>query len=146
MRAAARWIAAISVGLALAACVSPSDPWERAEALKEAQRKYAEALRWGNLEKAAHYVDPQMRSDFLALSGTFETVRITDYDIGEVDLDEKTLARAEVDVTYRGYVLPQYVEKRVRDHQVWYRDKESGNEWRVRPELAALLDGIGARR
>ena len=144
MRTAARWIALFAV--VLSACVSPRDPWERGRALEQAQRKYTEALRWGNLEKAAKYVDPQMRGDFLALADAFETVKITDYDIGETDMDEKTLAQAEVDVTYRGYVMPNYVEKRVRDHQVWYRDDASGDEWRVRPELAALLDGIGARR
>ena len=141
---AALWIAAIAVGLT--ACVSPRDPFERAEALKVAQRKYAEGLRWGNLEKSAKYVDPKMRDEFLALAGVFETVRITDYDIGEVELDEKTLAQAEVDVTYRGYVLPQFLERKVNEHQVWYRDEESGSEWRVRPQLAAMLDGIGARR
>ena len=144
MRAAARWIAVIAVGLT--GCVSPSDPWERAEALKQAQRKYAEGLRWGNLEKSAKYVDPEMRGDFLAYSDIFDTLRISDYDIGEVDLDEETLAQAEVDVTYHGYVLPRYLEKRVKDHQVWYRDEESGDEWRVRPELAEMLDGFGARR
>ena len=144
MRTSALWIAAIAVGLT--ACVSPSDPWERAEALKLAQRKYAEGLRWGNLEKSAKYVDPAMRDEFLSLATAFDTIRITDYDIGEVELDEETLAKAEVDVTYRGYVLPQFLEKRVREHQVWYRDKKSGNEWRVRPELAAMLSDIGARR
>ena len=141
---AARWVAVIALGCA--ACVSPSDPWERGEALKQTQKRYTEALRWGDLEKAARYVDPEMRSDFLALSNAFENVKITDYEIGELDLDTDTLAKAEVVVTYRGYALPQYVEKRVKDHQVWYRDEESGNEWRVRPELAALLDDIGARR
>ena len=141
MRTAARWIALIALGCA--ACVSASDPLERGEALKHAQHRYTEALRWGDLEKAARYVDPEMRDDFLALSDLFEQVRITDYDIGEYDLDTDTLAQAEVDVTYRGYVLPVFVEKRVRDHQVWYRE---ASEWRVRPELAAMLDGIGARR
>jgi hypothetical protein len=144
MRTTTRWIAVIAVGLT--ACVTPNDPWERTQALKEAQQKYAEGLRWGNLEKSAKYVDPQLRGEFLALADAFETVRITDYDIGEIDLDEETLAKAEVDVTYRGFALPQYLEKRVREHQVWYRDEESGNEWRVRPELAAMLDGIGVRR
>jgi hypothetical protein len=144
MHRAARWLVVFALGLS--ACVSPSDPWERAEALKQAQRKYSEALRWGNLEKAAKYVDPEMRNDFLALSNVFDTVRISDYDIGEVEMNEETLAQAEVDVTYHGYVLPAYIEKRVKDHQVWYRDDESGNQWRVRPELAAMLDGIGARR
>ena len=141
---AARWVAMIAFGCA--ACVSPSDPWERGEALKQTQKRYTEALRWGDLEKAARYVDPEMRSDFLALADAFENVRITDYDIGEVDLDTDTLAKAEVDVTYRGYALPQYVERRFKDHQVWYRDDSSGSEWRVRPQLAALLDDIGVRR
>ena len=144
MRKAARWL--VLIAIALSACVSPSDPWERGYSLKQAQRKYNEALRWGDLEKAAKYVDPEMRSDFLAHTDVFDTLRISDYDIGEVDLDEKTLAQAEVDVTYHGYVLPRYIEKRVKDHQVWYRDEVSGDEWRVRPELAAMLDGFGVRR
>ena len=144
MRSATRWL--VLVALAVSACVSPSDPWERQRALTQSQRKYSEALRWGNLEKAAKYVDPEMRGEFLALSDRFDNVRISDYDIGEVELDEETLAQAEVDVTYHGYALPQYIEKRVRDHQVWYRDEDSGSEWRVRPELAVMLDEIGARR
>ena len=143
MRSAAHWLVLIAVGVS--ACVSPSDPFERQLALEQAQRKYSEALRWGNLEKAAKYVDPEMRGEFLALSDRFDNLRISDYDIGELDLDEETLAQAEVDVTYHGYALPQYIEKRVRDHQVWYRDEDSDDQWRVRPELAAMLDEIGVR-
>ena len=143
MRFAAFGIALIA--LVSTACVSPSDPFERQEALQQAQKKYVEALRWGNLEKAARYVDPAQREEFLALADSFDTVRITDYEIGELDLDEDSLAQAECDVTYRGYVMPHFIEKRVRDHQVWYRDKENDNQWRVRPELAAMLDGLGAR-
>ena len=144
MRTTALWIAALAVGIS--ACVSPSDPWERQEALKLAQRRYAEGMRWGNLEKSAKYVDPDMRDEFLALAGAFDTIRITDVDIGEMEFDKDTLAKAEVDVTYRGYVLPPFLERRVREHQVWYRDETSGSEWRVRPQLDVMLDGIGARR
>jgi hypothetical protein len=142
MRVQALGIAMIA--LALSACVSPSDPWERERALQLAQKGYLEGLRWGNLEKASRYVDPQQRDEFLALAPAFETIRITDYDVGELDLDEDSLAHAEGDVTYRGYVLPAYVEKRTRDHQVWYRDEET-DEWRVRPQLAAMLDDLGVR-
>jgi hypothetical protein len=142
MRLAALGIAVIA--LVSTACVSPSDPLERQEALQQAQKRYIEALRWGNLEKAAHYVDPEQRAEFLSLASSFDNVRITDYEIGELDLDQDSLARAEGDVTYRGYVLPQYIERRVRDHQVWYRDRANDNEWRVRPELAAMLDSLGA--
>ena len=143
MRAAV-WIAMASLGLA--ACVSPSDPWEHREALKKSQKRYTEAIRWGDIEKASRYVDPELREAFLALSSSFETVRITDYEIGELDLEEEKQERAEVDVTYRGYVMPHYLERRVNEQQVWVRDEGMGNEWRVRPELAALLDGMGARR
>jgi hypothetical protein len=144
MRATTLWIA--MAGLGLAACVSPSDPWEHREALVQSQRRYTEAIRWGDLEKASRYVDPELREAFLALSSTFETVRITDYEIGEPDLEPEKLARAEVDVTYHGFVMPHYIERRVTEQQVWYRDEGMGNEWRVRPELAAILDGMGARR
>ena len=143
MRLAGTGIALIALGLV--ACVSPSDPWERERALELAQKAYIEALRWGNLEKASRYVDPSQRDEFLALADAFDSIRITDYEIGEMDLDKDSLATAECDVTYRGYVLPLYVEKRVRDHQVWYRDKKDDDQWRVRPELAAMLDGLGAR-
>ena len=145
MRAAAHWIAAIAVGLT--ACVSPSDPWERARGARSRPSGNTPRGCAGATSRSPRSTSTRRcASEFLALADAFETVRITDYDIGEVDLDEETLAQAEVDVTYRGYVLPQYLEKRVREHQVWYRDEESGNEWRVRPELAAMLDGIGARR
>jgi hypothetical protein len=143
MRATAFGIAVIA--FALSGCVSPSDPFERERALELTQKSYVEALRWGDLAKASGFVDPAQREEFLALADSFDAVRITDYEIGELDLDEDTLAHAEVVVTYRGYVMPHYVEKRVRDHQVWYRDRANGNEWRVRPELAAMLDGLGVR-
>ena len=141
--AAAAWIALGSLGLA--ACVSPSDPWEHRDALVRTQKRYTEAIRWGNLEQAARYVDPELRDEFLSLSSSFEQVRFTDYEIGELDLADE-FERAAVDVTYRGYALPHYVERRVNEQQLWYRDAGIGNEWRVRPQLAAVLAEIGARR
>jgi len=144
MRAAALWIA--MAGLGLAACVSPNDPWEHREALVQAQKRYTEAIRWGDLEKASRYVDPEQRESFLALSSSFDTIRISDYEVGELDLEPEKLEHAEVGVTYRGYVLPHYIERRVNEQQVWYREEGMGNEWRVRPQLAAILDEIGARR
>jgi len=131
--------------LALSACVSLADPWEHGRALELAQKRYTEAIRWGDLERAARYVDPSLRADFLALTPSFESVRITDYEIGELDVDTDGFESAEVDVTYHGYAMPHYLERRVSDHQTWYRDTEGGEGWRIRPELAALLEGLGAR-
>lgn len=142
MRAtAALWMA--MAGLAACGCVSPQDPWAHAHALEVSQKRYTEAIRWGNLEQAARYVDPEQRDAFLSLAGPFENVHITDVEIGELDLDEERFEHAEVSVTYRGYALPHYVEKRVAEQQVWYREEGIHNEWRVRPQLAAILAGIG---
>ena len=132
--------------LAASACVSWSDPFERERALTLAQRSYTNALRWGNLDGAAQYVEPSLREEFLSHEETFASVRITDYDIGTLEMDTADMERAEVDVTFRGYVLPHYLENRARDHQVWVRDVEGDGAWRVRPEVAALLDGLGAKR
>ncbi|MEM7412853.1 MAG: hypothetical protein AAF430_21655 [Myxococcota bacterium] len=125
----------------LSGCVT-SDPLGHAYALKEAQKRYTKAIRWGDLEMAARYVDPELRKDFLALASPFEQVRITDYEIGELDVEEEELTSAEVDVTYRGYVLPHFVEHRVLDRQVWTREEGMSSVWRVAPDLPALMRGL----
>lgn len=141
MRVLAALLTAIT-GLGCLACVSPSDPMARAYALKEAQKRYTEAIRWGDLERAAHYVDPELREDFLAQSRAFESIRFTDFEIGAVDLEDEDKLRAEVDVTYSGYVLPFYIERRVNDHQVWVREEGMANRWLVQPELELLITSM----
>jgi hypothetical protein len=131
--------------LGATSCVSWSDPWERGRALELAQKSYTDAIRWGDIDGAARFVEPELRAGFLAYAEAFETIRITDYEIGEIDLDTENFESAVVDVTYRGYVMPQYVEHRVRDRQIWVRDPDAGNDWHIRPEIASLLDGLGAR-
>lgn len=135
---------ALAVAGVSSACFSFGDPLARGEALEETQRRYTEMIRWGDIDKAARFVDPAQREEFLALAENFDLIRITDYEIGELDIDPETLAHAEVDVTYHGYVLNEFVERRVSDHQVWYR--EAGNDWLVRPELDVLIDNLGVRR
>lgn len=129
-----------AIGLGAGGCVSPTDPLGRNDALEAAQKSYTENVRWGNFEQASRYVDPALRDDFLALEDRFDQVRITDYEIGEVkSADHDT---AEVEVTYRGYALPYYVEKEVREEQQWYRDEGVNNTWRVRPQLSLLLETL----
>ncbi len=59
---------ALVVFTLLSGCVSPSDPLGRQDALEEAQQKYTELVRWGDVERAGKFVDPAMRDDFLRLS------------------------------------------------------------------------------
>ena len=109
---------------------------------------------WTNLAPFALYWEclarevrsPKLAAEELFCSGEWRAPVLQLEQLSAALYGGKFDAQAEVDVTYRGYVLPQYLEKRVREHQVWYRDEESGDEWRVRPELAAMIDGIGARR
>lgn len=131
----------IAIGLVTLACVSPSDPLGRNDALEMAQKRYTESVRWRKFEEASRYVDPALRDEFLALEDRFEQVRFTDYDVGDVEsADHDT---AEVEVTYRAYALPYYVEKEVQEQQEWYRDGGAmGNTWRVRPQLSLLLETL----
>lgn len=141
--AAARLTAATCLATCLATlgCVSFGDPMGHADALETAQKRYTENVRWGKFEEASRFVDPALRDEFLALERRFEQVRFTDYDIGEVRTDD--LRTARVEVTYRGYALPYYVEKEVREEQEWYRDGGNmDNTWRVRPQLSLLLETL----
>lgn len=138
---------ALALTLAWLGCVSPSDPLAHMESLELAQKRYTEAIRWGDLERAARYVDPEMRDDFLALSEAFEDIRITDFEIGEVEMEDEDKLRADVYVTYKGYALPYYVENSTRDHQVWQRvDALGDHRWQVQPDLAPVIAGLGGRR
>jgi hypothetical protein len=144
MRKAMLWGCVLAI-VGSTSCVSLSDPWERGRALEQAQKHYTDAIRWGDIAGASRYVDPELRPGFLAYAEAFESIRITDYEIGELDIDTEAFESASVDVTYRGYVMPHYIEQRVLDHQTWYRDVEGSDAWLIRPEIASLLDGLGAR-
>ena len=114
------------------------------DALKEAQLKYTNLIRWGEIEKAVSYVDPELRDEFLAVAKSFASIRITDYEIG--DFSSEDLVTAEIVVTYKGYVMPLFLEKEVTETQIWYREEGFGNNWRVRPKVSELIDSLGAKQ
>lgn len=142
-----RWLA-LATGLlalgttALSGCVSPTDPLGRQDALEEAQQRYTDAVRWGELERAGAYVDPELRDEFMRLAPEYAELRITEHDIGKIEyLDEG----AQVVVVYKGYVPAQLIERTARETQHWYREAGLRNDWRVRPELAAVLATLHGR-
>lgn len=128
------------VGCLLGACVSPTDPLGREDALVDAQRKYTELIRWGDVEFAVQYVVPEMREDFLRLAKTMAHLRITDYEIGEIRFGERS---ADVTVVYRGYDVTQALERSAREHQEWVRESYQNSSWQVRPQLQAVVDALG---
>jgi hypothetical protein len=114
-----------------------SDPMGRKYSLENTQREYTEAIRWGQFDTAASFVSSDVREEFHTFSGAFEQIRITDYEVGRIILDEEKM-NATVHVTYRGYHDGVFVEKPLREVHEWYR--LDGNEWWVRPQMSSLID------
>jgi hypothetical protein len=127
--------------VAVAGCVSPTDPMGRRYALEESQRRYTNLLRWGDIEKAADFVDPALRQDFLDRAAEFEGIRITDFEIGSMHYDAHDSAR--VTVTYHGYSVGTFLEHPIREHQEWFRE-DGSSAWWVRPEIEGIASALGA--
>ena len=122
----------VSAGL-LSGCLT--DPMGWRQAFKDSQLRYTQLVRWGEIDKAAKFVDPELREEFRAQGPAFEKIRITDYEIEEITpggLEDE----ATVEVTYHGYSLETLTEKTIREEQEWYR--ESSN-WRVRPQIGVIV-------
>jgi hypothetical protein len=129
-------VVSLLAALAVAGCASFSDPLGRHEALEMAQKRYTEAIRWGDLDRARRYVEPELRDAFALLTPAFEEMRITDFEIGEIEGDESA---ASVTVTYRGYALAYQIEKPFREHQQWSRVDGLVNQWHVQSDLHEVV-------
>ncbi len=138
-----RAAATLALGAALG-CTSTAtltDPRGHQNALEESQRKYTQLVRWGEIEKASAYVEPDSQEEFLSYVEAFESIRVTDYETGSLDFGEND-ETASVDVTYPAYSLVTMLEAKVRTTQEWFRSPETGGGWRVRPELSGILEAL----
>ena len=124
--------------LAVVGCAAFSDPLGRHDALELAQKRYTEAIRWGYLDRARGFVQPEHREAFEGLMPRLEEIRITDFEIGQIEGDEN---EASVTVTYRGYALAYQIERPFREHQQWTRVEGLSNQWHVESDLD---EGVGA--
>ena len=136
-----RSIAIALLCLGLGGCVSPTDPLGRQDALEEAQKRYTELIRWGDVVRAGAYVDPELRADFLELATAMAGLRITDFEVGDIEFDHD---KASVMVIYRGYAVSEYVERSAREVQEWHRDGLKNN-WQVRPALHDVVAVLAGR-
>lgn len=141
MRTLAAGVMGLLLVLALSGCQNSFvDPLGRQHALKDAQKKYTELVRWGDLWRASAYVDAELRDDFLALAKPFEEIRVTEYDIGEIE--DETSTGAVVVVTYHAFSEKTLVEKSFRERQEWSREGMY-NDWQVKTNLDGLVDEMG---
>jgi hypothetical protein len=123
-----------------AGCINMlADPLGRRSSLKEAQLKYTQAVRWGNLEKASEFVDPELREEFLGLLEAFERIRVTDYDIGAIQYESSELAK--VTVTYHAYTVGTFLDRSFREKQVWHR-VGAGTQWWLEPQLDGVVGAM----
>jgi hypothetical protein len=133
------WLVFIALAcIAALGCASTfSDPTGRWTSLEQAQRRYTQLVRWGEIKRASAFVEPELREEFLSYAPYFDQIRITDVDAEEVNLD--TEDSAAVDVTYHAYSFASFEEKRILETQEWTRSDGVQNTWLVRPQLGEIV-------
>ena len=120
-----------------------TDPLLRQAALEEVQQRFSSLVRWSAFYKAAKYVTPEAREDFLAQLPSMKTFRFSDYESQPVELDDK--GEATVKVTYYGYSTVSPFEVEIYETQRWKRAGIT-NDWRVTPEFEGLEAASGLAR
>ena len=120
------------------------DPMGRKAALRLAQREYTKFVRWSDIDAAVNFVHPEVRERFLAYEGQFDAIRITDFEVGQIEFGEEH-ATATVRVTYLAYSMQSMLEREIKETQHWERVGK-GNEWFVRPELEGLVGQVADLR
>ena len=137
-----RPIAVLLLVSMLVACQSVTDPLGRQEALEDSQKRYTDFVRWGDLERASRFIDPERRDDFLDQIPRFEHFRVTDFDVQDIEYDGED--EVQVVVTYHGFSLLDLVERRFREQQRWVRDPGLSSRWWVTTDLAQVLAELGS--
>lgn len=112
------------------------DPLNREETLSHAQHQYTVLIRWSEFQRAGTYVALDERDAFLARMDALDDARFTDYESGEVELDEE-LEMATIKVTYTVYTPSVPYELEVSETQEWKRTGVS-NKWQVRSTFEGL--------
>ncbi len=115
------------------------DAMGRRSSLHETQLHYTQMLRWGEFNRASQHVDPEAREEYQRNAPALEGMRVTEFDIGDIQFDEENLT-ANVVVTYRAYSLTTLVETSFREEQEWRRT-DGTNDWLVRPKIEGLVNG-----
>lgn len=116
------------------------DPMGRVAALDLAQRKYTNAVRWGDIEEAVQLVHPEVQAEFLSYEGQFHGIRVTDFNVGQLVYGDGQQT-ATVRVTYHAYSLASMLEREIKEVQKWER-LSIKNDWVVRPQLGGLLEQV----
>ena len=144
MRLAIVTTSALVIIAAIGCAGTFSNPSGKKNSLEESQRRYTELVRWGEIERASAFVDPELQDEFLDHAAAIQDIRFTDFESGIPRFADGNDS-ASVTVIYHAYSLSTLVEKRVRENQEWFREGGPANHWRVRPDLRQIVaDVIGS--
>ncbi len=145
MRLAVAPLLGFALFATLGCVTAPFDFSGKERGLEEAQRRYTELVRWGEIESASAYVDPAVAADYLDNAERFRGIRFSDFKSGPLHYGQDS-DTATVVVVYHAYSIRTLVEKRIREHQEWYREPSAANAWRVRPQLNAIASELNGSR
>ena len=118
-----------------------SNPSGKKNSLEDSQRRYTELVRWGEIERASAFVDPELQDAFLDHTKAIQKIRFTDFESGPPRFKDGNNS-ASVTVVYHAYSLSTLVEKQIRETQEWYRESGPANEWRVRPDIRQIVTEV----
>ena len=115
-----------------------NDPKKREWSLIELQKAYNDYVRFGAVEKASQFVDPEMVVEYVDTFPNPDVLRFTDYRSTPVvfeDTERREVATSKV--TYQGYRTDTLVVTNIVEEQEWYR-VDKWNTWMVRPSFQGL--------
>jgi len=141
MRLAVVSTLAMAIFTAIGCAGTFSNPSGKQNALEESQRRYTELVRWGQIERASAFVDPELQDEYLDHATAIQGIRFTDFESGPPRFGDGNNS-ASVTVVYHAFSLSTLVEKRIRENQEWYRETGPTNQWRVRPNLRQILSDV----
>ena len=118
------------------------DPWTHEYNLENAQLAYTQSMRWGKCEQASQWIAPADRPRFFREAEQLQDVRISEYDIGELEMADGGKS-ATVRVSYRVYDMRTLIEREVRETQEW---SFAENGWQVRSKIGSLREGSALPR
>ena len=111
--------------------IRPDDPMDRQMSLEDQHTHYSDLVRWSQFDKAATYIKPSDRADFVRAMPDFEEMRFTDWKAEPWEFeDPESLDRAVIRVTYSGYSMRNPFEVEIHEKQEWSRNGR-GNHWMV---------------
>ena len=104
------------------------------------QSRYTALMKWGQLEEASEFVEPEIRGEFEALAAELSQVRIIDYSVRDVEFSQAR-TRATATVRLQAYWLSGPYPREVEVTQRWRRDALSGRWW-VTPDIERIRQAI----